>query len=99
MMHDEFHVGLEFWCGGTRWRCTDVGSRVIVAISLEPHEVVESERVEGHPGETRERRFLTNDPDWLKGPPYAIVEDVFDEYSIEGCSLSPDIGTDERATG
>jgi len=27
---------------------------------------------------------------WLVGPPYAVAEEVFDEHSIEGCSLSPD---------
>ena len=28
-------------CGQKRWRCTDVGERVVIAISLEQHEVVE----------------------------------------------------------
>ncbi len=32
MQHSDFSIGLEFYCGGNRWRCTDVGSRVIVAI-------------------------------------------------------------------
>lgn len=32
MKRDEFHTGLEFYCNGKLWRCTDVGSRVIVAI-------------------------------------------------------------------
>ena len=27
---------------GKRWRCTDIGTRVIVAISLEPHKAVRS---------------------------------------------------------
>jgi hypothetical protein len=30
-----------------------------------------------------------NDPSWYNGPPYAIVEDVFDEFSIEGCERAP----------
>jgi len=41
MKHSDFRIGLEFWCGEKRWRCTDVGTRTIAAISLEPHEVVE----------------------------------------------------------
>lgn len=90
MTHGQFYIGLEFWCGGRRWRCTDVGSRVIVAISLEPHEVVETERSLGAPKEVRERRFVTNDPSWLNGPPFSIAEEVFDEYAMEGCSLSPE---------
>jgi len=95
MKHNQFHIGLEFWCGGKRWRCTDVGSRVAVAISLEPHEVVEIERVEGHQGEVRERRFMTEDPSWLNGPPFAVAEIVFDEYSMEGCSLTAEGNVDE----
>lgn len=95
MTHDQFQIGLKFWCGGRSWRCTDVGSRVIVAMSLEPHEVVEMERDAGS-GQVRERRFVTNDPHWLSGPPFAIVEEVFDEYTMEGCSLSPEGGVDER---
>jgi hypothetical protein len=30
-----------------------------------------------------------DDPRWYNGPPYAIVEDVFDEYGIEGCGPAP----------
>lgn len=99
MTHGQFYIGLEFWCGGRRWRCTDVGSRVIVAISLEPHEVVETERSPRSPKEVRERRCVTNDHDWLNGPPFAIAEEVFDEYAIEGCSLSPEDGVDEGTVG
>lgn len=88
MMHEEFRIGLEFWCGGRRWRCTDVGSRVIVAICLDPHEVV-SLGIEKHArGKRRERRSSTVDPAWFNGPPYAVVEFVFDEYSLPGCSLT-----------
>ncbi|KXV11382.1 hypothetical protein AD932_13115 [Gluconobacter oxydans] len=25
------------------------------------------------------------DPSWYSGPPYAVLESVFDEYDIEGC--------------
>ena len=42
MERKDFVIGQEFWCGGKRWRCTDIGSRVIVAICLEPHEIVTS---------------------------------------------------------
>ena len=90
MNHDQFHIGLDFWCGGNRWRCTDVGSRVIVAISLEPHEVISID-VDPHDRSKRsERRYMTDDPSWLNGPPYGIVEHVFDEDSIVGCSVTPE---------
>jgi hypothetical protein len=61
-----FKVGCEFRCGGKRWRCTDVGSRVITAVCLDDH-----------PG----------DPSWFNGPPYAVVESVFDEYDQPGCEV------------
>ena len=32
----EFQIGMEFECGERRWRCTDIGTRVIVAIELVP---------------------------------------------------------------
>lgn len=36
MKHADFHIGLEFVASaGFRWRCTDVGSRTIVAIQLD----------------------------------------------------------------
>jgi hypothetical protein len=30
-----------------------------------------------------------DDPSWYNGPPYGIVECVFDEYGIEGCGPAP----------
>jgi len=88
MKHDEFRIGQQFWCGGRRWRCTDIGSRVIAAICLEPHEAVTVERDEDNSANRREHRYMTNDPSWLIGPPYKVAEAVFDEYDIQGCSLT-----------
>jgi hypothetical protein len=34
------------------------------------------------------RHYMTDDPWWLNGPPYAVAESVFDEYDIEGCALT-----------
>ncbi len=66
MKHTLFSIGEVFWCGGKRWRCTDIGSRVIVAILLD-HD---------------------DDLSWYNGPPYAVAEQVFDEYDMEGCRLT-----------
>lgn len=77
MKHEEFQIGKEFWCGGRRWRCTDVGTRTIVAISMESHYII-------HGG----KRTETTDESWLAGPPYAVAEDVFDEHAIQGCQLT-----------
>jgi len=35
MQHQAFQIGLEFECGGRRWRCTDLGTRTVIAIPLE----------------------------------------------------------------
>ena len=79
---------MEFWCGGRRWRCTDVGTRVVVGVCLDPHEVVTVTRKAGASATTT--RAITTDDSWFAGPPYAVLEEVFDEHSIDGCSLSPD---------
>jgi hypothetical protein len=86
MEHREFRIGLEFWCGGQRWRCTDVGSRTIAAISLEPRELVKISHADDN--SRQESRHISDDPSWLLGPPYKIEEVLFDEYDIEGCSLN-----------
>ncbi len=38
MEFSEFTIGGEFWCAGAWWRCTDKGSRVVVAIKLDHDE-------------------------------------------------------------
>jgi hypothetical protein len=89
MTPKDLHIGLEFWCSGKHWRRTDVGSRVVVAISLEAHEVASSERDPNDPIKRIERRYMSSDPILFDGPPYGIVEHVFDEDSLEICSLTP----------
>jgi hypothetical protein len=66
MTKDDFQIGVEFYTEIGKWRCTDVGSRVVVAIKLD-----------------------REDPSWYSGPPYAVVESVFDEYDFGGCRLDP----------
>jgi hypothetical protein len=40
-----------------------------------------------------------DDPSWYSGPPYAVVETVFDEYDFEGCEPAPERRTyDASAT-
>lgn len=83
MEHSEFVIGTEFMTGAGRWRCTDVGTRTIIAISLEPRETVLLDHDES--GALREIRHMNDDPRDLIGPPYSIVEHVFDEYDLPGC--------------
>jgi hypothetical protein len=83
----EFQIGQEFWCGAKRWRCTDVGTRVVAAICLEPGEVVEVSQG------AQSRRYVTDDPRWFNGPPYAVAEMIFDEYDQPACSKTQESST------
>ena len=60
-----------------------------VAICLEPHEAVSITVADGDPSVRREHRQVTDEPSWFDGPLFAVVEEVFDEHSIEACSLTP----------
>jgi hypothetical protein len=35
MEYRDFKIGLEFYCGDHHWKCTDIGTRVIVAIQID----------------------------------------------------------------
>jgi hypothetical protein len=37
MNKNDFHIGSEFYSGDKLWRCTDVGSRVVIAVCLSDH--------------------------------------------------------------
>jgi len=86
MKHSEFTLGGLFWCSGRQWRCTDIGSRTIIAIRID------SVDVDGDVPELRRTlsRSEAEADGWFKGPPYAVVEVVFDEDMRGGCSLEPD---------
>jgi hypothetical protein len=79
MEHPDFKIGTLFRTATGLWRCTDVGTRTIAAIHLENVEV----------NGTSGRRTLNHDEaeaqGWFRGPPYIVVEEVFDEYDLEGC--------------
>ena len=87
MNHIDFSIGLAFWCGDKRWQCTDVGTRVVTAICLEPREIVQSELDPDDKTKRIRTRYISDDPRDLNGPPYGVVESVFDEYDIEACSV------------
>lgn len=83
MRHADFVIGREFRFSDRTWLCTDIGTRVIVAIRVDHVEVG------GIPAQPH--RILTRAEAeaqrWFNGPPYAVLESVFDEYDFEGCSL------------
>jgi hypothetical protein len=37
----DFKIGGEFWCDGRQWRCSDIGTRTVVAIRIDRVEVGE----------------------------------------------------------
>ena len=89
MKFAEFEIGGEFYCGARRWRCTDIGSRVVIAVCLDLHEVTSLTVDSADPNARWESLHVSDDPSWVEGPPFAVVEEVFDECSIEACSLMP----------
>jgi hypothetical protein len=79
---EDFFIGLEFYTGSGKWRCTDIGTRVIVAIRIDQVTVSEHDR-ENEPTAS----IVTDDQSWFGCPPYAVTEHVFDEFDMGGCSL------------
>ena len=84
MDHSEFEIGLEFRCSDRTFRCTDVGSRVIVAIRVD-----EVELTTKHEDGAITHSTLSHDEaaakGWFDGPPFAVAELVFDEHDLEAC--------------
>jgi hypothetical protein len=68
MRREEFAIGKPFRCGGRPWRCTDIGTRVVVAIRLDEVGVSGSDgdrTLDWHEAEAK---------GWFQGPPYAVAE-------------------------
>ena len=86
MEHSEFTLGATFWCGGRQWRCTDIGTRTIIAIRID------SVDVGSNVPELRRTldRHEAENQGWFNGPPYTIAESVFDQDDLDGCSPEPE---------
>ncbi len=88
MTLNEFKIGSEFWCSNRRWRCTDIGTRVVIALRVDQIDItslkdgVQTTRTIS--GEEAEK------VGWFSGPPYRSGEHIFDEYDLEVCTLTPD---------
>lgn len=82
MRHEEFAIGETFWTTTGPYRCTDVGTRTIVAVQTGPRAIIQQESVGD---ERRATTVVVDDPSWLNGPPYAVAEMVFDEDDLDGC--------------
>lgn len=78
----KFVIGETFCTHHGAFLCTDIGTRVVVAVKLGPREIARAESVDG---ELRITKRIDDDPSWLNGPPYAVEEVVFDENELLGC--------------
>lgn len=88
----DFAIGRKFRFSDRTWRCTDIGTRVVVAIRVDHVDV-------GGIPTVRSKTLTHAEAEmegWFNGPPYAVLESVFDECDLEGCipydqvSESPD---------
>jgi hypothetical protein len=59
MKHSDFATGIEFMTATGRWRCTDVGRRVVVAIKIDTYE--DTSWYSGPPYAVAETVFDEND--------------------------------------
>ena len=78
----DFVIGETFCTHHGAFLCTDIGTRVVVAVKLGPREIARAESVDG---ELRITKWIDDDASWLNGPPYAVEEVVFDENELLGC--------------
>ena len=84
MRHGDFQIGTMFASDGHLFRCTDVGSRTIIAIRVD-----EVEMVTKAGSETTSSilpQAAAEAQGWFNGPPYGVAELVFDEDDLEGCA-------------
>ncbi len=77
---------MTFRCSGRQWRCTDIGTRTVIAMRID------SLAVGSNTPELRRTlsRGEAEAEGWFNGPPYACAEVVFDEDFLPACSLDPD---------
>lgn len=59
MKHEDFKIGETFLCGEKVWKCTDKGTRTILAIHLDPDR--DSSWLVGPPYAIKEHVFDEND--------------------------------------
>jgi hypothetical protein len=92
MKHSDFAIGKTFFCGGRKWRCTDVGTRVITAICLDANDQINIPAATPGPSAIARRLQHHSNKAWdlFAGPPYKVAEIVFDEYDFGGCNPDPE---------
>ncbi len=90
MEHADFKIGMTFWCDDRPWRCTDIGTRTIIAIRIDEAAIETPNEETGALSKCNLSYAEAQADNWFNGPPYGIPESVFDEDDLAGCSLEPD---------
>jgi len=85
MKISDFKIGMHFFTHKGEWICTDIGTRTIIAI---PYHEITISVMDGNKNIVFQTVTPDSDISWWKGPPYAIAEYVFDEDSLNGCSIN-----------
>jgi hypothetical protein len=83
MKLQDFTIGSDFLMSGKRYRCTDIGSRVVVAIEIRGMEITAFED-----GIKTTRHLTCEEAEaegWFRGPSYAVIEHVIDENDQPVC--------------
>ncbi|EKF40018.1 hypothetical protein NA8A_23003 [Nitratireductor indicus C115] len=83
---NDFTIGTEFRTGVGCFRCTDIGTRCVIAIRIDQVEVVSANKTGTIAKKTIDGKSAEAQG-WFNGPPYQVVEIVFDENDLEGCEL------------
>ena len=86
MDYSDFRIGLEFWCSGRQWRCTDIGTRTVIGICIDAPEIIK--RNDAVLTKRKLSRAEAESEGWFDGPPYAVFEHVFDERILVACTLA-----------
>lgn len=97
MQRTDFAIGLEFECGGKRWRCTDLGTRTVIAIALEYPE--DPSWYNGPPYAVAETVFDEYDLEGCKPVEddteirrnLKAVENAVAQQRLEGLAVPPDV--------
>ncbi|GGC71507.1 hypothetical protein GCM10011504_56480 [Siccirubricoccus deserti] len=82
MKRSEFAIGRVFTTGQGLWRCTDVGTRTVIAIRTDSADVVS---ILGG----REAPSIVA-PSWFDGPPYALAGTMLDKCDFPALQQVPE---------
>jgi hypothetical protein len=82
--HLDFALDGIFWCGGRQWRCTDLGTRTVIAIRIDS---VNMQSTTPKLCRTLDRAAAEAES-WFNGPPYAVAEHVFSGLLIQSVRRS-----------